>query len=1033
MTRFTHTFHYFFMATVLLFFTVGCADDLRQELQKDDALDKTVHIALSLPGMSVKTRSSLSEEDENTVHNAFLMVFNADNGDKIVSNAYDFTGNELEQDIAIRRKLGVVGLQANATYRFAVVVNYTDPGKFENSRYALTRADLERIATWDDLTALEIQYKAGKESRTRNVADLVMSGSKEQLIENKTKEVEIPIRRIDAKVTFKFTTVSNATFTPRQYKVMRMAKKTSLIEKADYQASTTSGDYFDDAEFSTEFESDDSFTFYTLENLSAMKQPIPSTLTDKEQERQRAKQQKNPISPTPGDKPTHTNGAFVNAPDNGTYLIVEGDFEKKETSGSNERYASTRYMIHLGHIGDDASGLSPANDYAVRRNTHYTYNIVVADVDHIITEAKATDISVEPDPRHEGFAFEVERSFRFDAHYEVANVTFNKSDFFNTDGTPKNVTFHVKTPFENASGSAAHDVNWVQFVRHDNPKLQAREFMSYTTTRLNEGNRGKLFFTAGEIIQKIHNKEKNFTFDKNDKLLFTIFIDENYYEKHPVTGVADATLWKQFVNTPDRILWMVNAPKGKEEVSPDGNSSYAKSFFSVRQRSIQTFYDTGNPNLQRAWGTESVEDYQGNIWQGRLLYFTGLPTDTRTIAGPNNAQNWSYTNGRYNTMREWGSVVSSFAPVDYDILLYKEGASGGYKWWHEVIDSRSNVLKYHPRGRDLYLTARYGCLLRNRDTNGNGKIDAHEVRWYLPAISQLVDMWVYRDALSKEARLNSPSVNHPRQPYHSSTAHYQLGSTQSNNNYVLLSESASSYNLREEIRSGGGGYYPSGSGESFRARYRCVRNLGIPTDEHEPIYPKVDGGPRGKNKITLPAPEPVYTYDQATRTFTLTNAMPSTYRRKQDIVENHELPLHHHYSSTNKPYKKFQVAKVWVDKGSIPPFYDKVYKAYKKNGSKCRTYSEKPDKSDRGSWRLPNERELSIIHNLSFYDATDTDYDNLLERSIISCTYNVFDKSNIPGLFIYKTGAAYNRMSVNGLPLYYPSRSWQLCVRDVAY
>ena len=52
----------------------------------------------------------------------------------------------------------------------------------------------------------------------------------------------------------------------------------------------------------------------------------------------------------------------------------------------------------------------------------------------------------------------------------------------------------------------------------------------------------------------------------------------------------------------------------------------------------------------------------------------------------------------------------------------------------------------------------YACLQRNRDDNGNGRIDADEVKWYPAAIDQYTDIWVGRAALPIETYLYSNEI-----------------------------------------------------------------------------------------------------------------------------------------------------------------------------------------------------------------------------------------------------------------------------------
>lgn len=49
-----------------------------------------------------------------------------------------------------------------------------------------------------------------------------------------------------------------------------------------------------------------------------------------------------------------------------------------------------------------------------------------------------------------------------------------------------------------------------------------------------------------------------------------------------------------------------------------------------------------------------------------------------------------------------------------------------------------------------YNYLQYSCLTRNRDNNGNGIIDADEIRWYMPAIKQLVGLWMGANGNNKK-------------------------------------------------------------------------------------------------------------------------------------------------------------------------------------------------------------------------------------------------------------------------------------------
>ena len=49
--------------------------------------------------------------------------------------------------------------------------------------------------------------------------------------------------------------------------------------------------------------------------------------------------------------------------------------------------------------------------------------------------------------------------------------------------------------------------------------------------------------------------------------------------------------------------------------------------------------------------------------------------------------------------------------------------------------------------------AYYACLQRNRDENGDGKIDQTETKWYLASSGQYISLWLGRSSLSEESSL----------------------------------------------------------------------------------------------------------------------------------------------------------------------------------------------------------------------------------------------------------------------------------------
>lgn len=209
---------------------------------------------------------------------------------------------------------------------------------------------------------------------------------------------------------------------------------------------------------------------------------------------------------------------------------------------------------------------------------------------------------------------------------------------------------------------------------------------------------------------------------------FTAFVNEYYYYKNPLTGVA-LTSWGPLVNKSAREMIVAMSTN----VSADGNSSYSQIHSYISQLSMQTFY---NPNAGlNAFGLETYNetpldmffDQNDILTNGLILDDSDGRTNqiklierTNTLSGN---QNWS----DYISMNDNGWVSTTPAERAKRKLpnAYKSG----------------------------YYDAAFSCLSRNRDLNGNGKIDDNEVRWYLASLNEYIRIGIGSGVLSNSAQL----------------------------------------------------------------------------------------------------------------------------------------------------------------------------------------------------------------------------------------------------------------------------------------
>lgn len=259
------------------------------------------------------------------------------------------------------------------------------------------------------------------------------------------------------------------------------------------------------------------------------------------------------------------------------------------------------------------------------------------------------------------------------------------------------------------------DQDWFDWYNKNNPNAQVKD----PNTLVSDGNgnmvRGPWF---------------------RDKIYVTVFVDEFYYEKNPITGEEDSQLWKRFVNQPNRIMHVLC----DNEKSLDGASSATGSVITIRQRSIQTPYNIDDPNLVSAWGCET-EDENADSY---LWFYPGESRSSSIGTLAKNFGNTSLYNGLYNTVRIWGCMSgSSWKEVSWDDYLDYDREND------YTNDLGYNIVFLNSDNACL----QYSAMMRNRDNNGNGIIDPEEVRWYNASIGQLECMFFGELGLSEEAKL----------------------------------------------------------------------------------------------------------------------------------------------------------------------------------------------------------------------------------------------------------------------------------------
>lgn len=900
--------------------------------------------------VAIQTKSTLDAKAESRVFNLYVFVFNS-NGHKVAGEYFDSKNLKASAEEVKNATDNCWYVSNSTTTTGSVLFNCSAGEGLTLYVLSNLDSDMVRISsdvlaatvrTEDDLknfTAYlnqRIVTRNGYFPMSGKISDLTINDSNSETLGRTPIIGKVMLQRIDAKVRFVFKTGNTPdaqgqtikSFEPRQWKVVNVPRTGYVLPRnedcVNVAPTTAKENYskyaagFFDTEF-VNFEDfpksgTSGFSFYMMENRQTPKKALAGY-----QDRSRSKKLDSGLNEKctvtyslDGQEISRDMRMFEYANDFSTYVVVTGyvEMELVDDKAGKILGGDVQYIIHLGDWGKDIA------DFNTERNTSYTYTVTVNSVNNIRVEVETSKGAVsdvkENQPGASGqISIAKEEIALCDCHYVSKTISFHLTNFFNNSDISKDnyivdeLTWAVKTPFGEGEPrteggvdiTSGLDYKWVHFRLNKQDangkyytdkrrKYTPRTMVAQTVWRTAEENKeddgtpglagfhndgimdvAQLCAFIKDEVNKYLDNPASSAFDNLEstdislpKISLTVFVDEYYYEEDPITFEKKSDLWKKFVNAEDRKLHILcNSEKSK-----DLESSSTGSVVTIQQRSIQCIYNT-DPSytaLQTAWGVENQDEYDGR-WD---KYWS--------VTSGGNRGNDKPLNGLYNSCKEWG--------------LSPAGTSNAFTTgvqWSKYMDYE--VENDTPQLQSDYQYMRYACMTRNRDNNGDGKIDRNEVRWYLASINQLVGLYVGDAILNANTRLYNKSPEDRKSDVRSKWQQHVVSSTafnsESNNPTMLWAEEGTSTSY----------FYHNWAPDIQGTGIRCVRNLGY-----------IDGKDDESYSIDKEFDDYITAEKQSDGSYIFTcthlNEKALRYYTSKELILSDELALE------NRLYKKFQ-------------------------------------------------------------------------------------------------------------------------------
>lgn len=594
---------------------------------------------------------------------------------------------------------------------------------------------------------------------------------------------------------------------------------------------------------------------------------------------------------------------FVNAPENATYVVIHGKYQGGDYAGD------LSYTIHLGDFTHNKA------DFSVAANSNYEYTLTIKGVNNFIAESQKNG----DDPGSEGVViFKGTDILEVDCHYEARVMKFSMSELNQIINVDKyGYILKIQTAFcETISmivDGEGRIYDAAEFKTHSNPTV--------LTTVGTDGmpvDASKILISGNADFDWVR-------FVKNTGYY------SSYYTPSQRPGckvssshaISDVCAYPGRTNTQTIFEFLRDLYKaGKEKTA---------SYFNATGSSVYvTCFVDENYYPKKNW-TEYV-----NKSEPRRMYFAnelfvsadGQSSFARAKYVVSQKSIWTF----YEldpTLKPFGlESVSEEKVQGVDVVKGTNSLEEPWDGRASAISNNKNKGFYASSTKstgkqDIYTGAYKACMSRNRDENGNGTIDENEIKWYLASVDQYKGMWAGEEAFDTDARL--------------------FKATESE--WLALKKA---FGNGVDAKLSPWHYFTCSSANTFWAEEGCATGTNSSATMVRCIRTLVS------NSDGLESAETYYSY-------------------KDNIVELklNDVALRTHQSGgfqtyfergkdSNKLYKKFKIASANLTGGP----YSKTQVISTAKGSGFINASDDVCQKAAGyggSWRVPNQRELSIM------------------------------------------------------------------------